>query len=116
MTHGTLAGILITDLIFRRPNPWEKLYDPSRKSPVMHELGEFFRHNVQVGAQYKDWITGGQVSDIEDIPLCQGAIIREGFSKIAAYKDENGKVHACSAVCPHLGGIVTWNELEKVIF
>src|SRR4029450_11764081 len=30
MTHGTIAGMLITDLVLDRPNPWAKLYDPSR--------------------------------------------------------------------------------------
>jgi glycine/D-amino acid oxidase-like deaminating enzyme len=28
MTHGTIAGILIRDLILNRPNPWTALYDP----------------------------------------------------------------------------------------
>ena len=31
ITHGTIAGMLLTDLILDRPNPWEKLYDPARK-------------------------------------------------------------------------------------
>ena len=31
MTHGTIAGILLTDLILGRENPWAPLYDPSRK-------------------------------------------------------------------------------------
>lgn len=30
MTHGTIAGILITDLILGRANPWESLYSPNR--------------------------------------------------------------------------------------
>ena len=30
MTHGTIAGMLLTDLILGRPNAWEKLYDPRR--------------------------------------------------------------------------------------
>ncbi|MGH7562796.1 MAG: NAD(P)/FAD-dependent oxidoreductase, partial [Gemmatimonadota bacterium] len=30
MTHGTIAALLITDLIMGRPNPWSRLYDPSR--------------------------------------------------------------------------------------
>jgi glycine/D-amino acid oxidase-like deaminating enzyme len=30
MTHGTIAGILLTDLIMGRENPWTALYDPSR--------------------------------------------------------------------------------------
>ena len=33
MTHGTIAGMLLTDLILGRPNPWEKLYDPSPHAP-----------------------------------------------------------------------------------
>jgi len=34
MTHGTIAGMLLTDLIVGRPNPWTAVYDPARK-PVM---------------------------------------------------------------------------------
>jgi hypothetical protein len=32
MTHGTIAGVLLTDLILGRSNEWETLYDPSRIS------------------------------------------------------------------------------------
>ena len=32
MTHGTIAGMLLSDLILRRDNPWTEAYDPSRKS------------------------------------------------------------------------------------
>ncbi|HJZ80250.1 MAG TPA: FAD-binding oxidoreductase, partial [Pyrinomonadaceae bacterium] len=28
MTHGTIAGLLLTDLIMDRKNPWTELYDP----------------------------------------------------------------------------------------
>jgi glycine/D-amino acid oxidase-like deaminating enzyme len=31
MTHGTVAGILLTDLILGKSNPWEGLYNPDRK-------------------------------------------------------------------------------------
>ncbi len=29
--HGTIAGILLADLILGKSNPWNALYDPSRK-------------------------------------------------------------------------------------
>ena len=32
MTHGTIAGLLLTDLILGRENEWTTLYDPSRKT------------------------------------------------------------------------------------
>src|SRR5690606_25853651 len=30
MTHGTIAGILLSDLILEKQNEWAWLYDPSR--------------------------------------------------------------------------------------
>ena len=40
-------------------------------------------------------------------------MIRRGFSKVAVYRDEAGKPHEMSAVCPQLGCIVHWNAVEK---
>ena len=33
--------------------------------------------------------------------------------KLAIYKDTKGKIRTFSAVCTHLGCVVSWNELEK---
>lgn len=111
MTHGTIAGILLTDLIRGCKNPWADLYDPAR---VRITAGmEFARENVNVGAQYTDWVTSGGVSSIDDIPPGQGAIIRRGLSKLAVYREKDGQVHQRSAVCPHLGCLVRWNETES---
>ena len=32
MTHGTIAGMLLTDLIQGSDNVWSTLYEPSRKT------------------------------------------------------------------------------------
>jgi len=29
------------------------------------------------------------------------------------YKDTDGKIYACSAVCPHMKGSLRWNQFEK---
>ena len=110
MTHGTIAGILITDLIAGRSNPWTEIYDPSRKT--LRAAGEFARENLNVAAWYTEWVTGGEVSSEEDIPPGKGAILRRGFSKVAVYRDPEGQVHTLSAACPHLGCIVHWNAVE----
>lgn len=70
------------------------------------------RESLNVAAQYADWVTKGDVESEEDIPNEQGAVLREGLSKIAAYRDANGSLHTCSAVCPHLNCIVAWNHSE----
>jgi glycine/D-amino acid oxidase-like deaminating enzyme/nitrite reductase/ring-hydroxylating ferredoxin subunit len=111
MTHGTLAGLLLTDLILGRDNPWAKLYDPSRKT--LRAAKEFLSENLNVAKQYTDWLTAGEASSVADIAAGAGAIIREGLSKVAVYRDDSGAAHRLSAVCPHLGCIVAWNSSEK---
>jgi glycine/D-amino acid oxidase-like deaminating enzyme/nitrite reductase/ring-hydroxylating ferredoxin subunit len=110
MTHGTIAGMLITDLILGRPNEWEGLYDPSRKS--LKSTGEYARENLNVAKQYTDFVTPGEVHSESEIQPGHGAILRHGLKKFAVYRDTHGALHRASAVCPHLGCIVHWNSLE----
>jgi glycine/D-amino acid oxidase-like deaminating enzyme/nitrite reductase/ring-hydroxylating ferredoxin subunit len=111
MTHGTLAALLITDLICGRENPWTKLYEPSRKT--LRAAGSYTSEAMNSFLQYGDWFTAGEVDSIDEIRPGSGATIRESLSKVAVYRDEEGECHALSAVCPHLGGIVHWNDSEK---
>jgi glycine/D-amino acid oxidase-like deaminating enzyme/nitrite reductase/ring-hydroxylating ferredoxin subunit len=111
MTHGTIAGILITDLIQGRPNAWEKLYDPSRK-PI-HALGEYASENVNAVKHFVEYLTPGEVDSETQIAQGAGAIVRDGLTKLAVYRGQGGEIHRLSAVCPHLGCIVHWNSLEK---
>jgi Rieske Fe-S protein len=107
MTHGTIAGILLTDLIAGRENPWTELYDPSRIRTGA--ASEFVKENLNVAWQYASWITSGDVASVDEITPNTGAVIREGLSKVAVFRDEAGQLHRRSAVCPHLGCIVSWN-------
>jgi glycine/D-amino acid oxidase-like deaminating enzyme/nitrite reductase/ring-hydroxylating ferredoxin subunit len=112
MTHGTIAGILITDLIAGRDCSWEKLYDPSRVT--IKSAKEFMKENINVAGQYVEgYLTGGDVDSRDEIPPDEGAVIRSGLSKIAVYRDKSGAFHERSAVCTHLGCIVAWNTLDK---
>ena len=111
MTHGTIAGMLITDLILGRSNEWETLYQPSRIS--LRAGVEFAKENLNVAAQYADLLTGSDVESVGDIAPGAGAVLRRGLSKVAAYRDEQGALHECSAICPHLGCVVAWNDAEK---
>jgi glycine/D-amino acid oxidase-like deaminating enzyme/nitrite reductase/ring-hydroxylating ferredoxin subunit len=111
MTHGTIAGMLLTDLIVGRENPWTELYDPSRKT--VGAVKDFAEENINVAAQYTDVLTGGDVDSVDEIAKGEGAVLRSGLSKIAVYRDEDGMIHRMSAACVHLGCIVTWNAAEK---
>lgn len=110
MTHGALGGMLIADLIADRSNPWEKLYDPSRKS--LRAAGTYAGENLNMAAQYADWLRAGDVESADEIPPGSGALVREGFKLLACYRDPAGVLHECSAACTHLGGVVQWNSGE----
>jgi glycine/D-amino acid oxidase-like deaminating enzyme/nitrite reductase/ring-hydroxylating ferredoxin subunit len=111
MTHGTIAGMLLTDMILGRQNPWEHLYDPSRKT--LAAAGPYVKENVNVAGQYLDWLTPGEVKSVDEIAPGTGAIVRRGLTKIAACRDDDGKLTELSAVCPHLGCVVHWNNAER---
>jgi glycine/D-amino acid oxidase-like deaminating enzyme/nitrite reductase/ring-hydroxylating ferredoxin subunit len=107
MTHGTIAGMLICDLIQGRPNRWASLYDPSRIRAGA--AAAFIKENLNVAAQYGSWLTPGEVASVDEITKNTGAVIREGATKTAVFRDEAGELHRHSAVCTHLGCIVGWN-------
>jgi Rieske Fe-S protein len=111
MTHGTIAGMLLTDLILGRDNPWAPLYEPSRKS--LRAAAEFARENLNVAAQFVDYVTPGDVGSLGDVRAGEGAIVRRGLKHVAAFRDSTGTLHQHSAVCTHLGCIVTWNATEN---
>jgi glycine/D-amino acid oxidase-like deaminating enzyme/nitrite reductase/ring-hydroxylating ferredoxin subunit len=113
MTHGTIAGMLITDLITGKHSPWKELYDPARITASRDSVLEFVKENLNVAAQYRDYITPGEVSSPDMIAPGEGAVMRRGRKKIAVYKDEAGSIHEMSAVCTHLYCIVDWNTAEK---
>jgi len=112
MTNGTIGAMVTTDAILGKPNPYSELYSPSRQT-ITHQFRETVMENIETQLQYLDWLKPADVKDIEDIKPGCGAILRSGLGKVAAYKDENGKVFTCTAVCPHLKAQVQWNDAEK---
>ena len=114
MTHGTIAGMLLSDLVLGQPNPWTSLYDPNRVSLRARPIEEFAKENADVALRYaKDYVTLGDVASEAEIPRGEGRILRLGLRKVAAYRDANGDVHMRSAACTHLKCIVQWNSAER---
>jgi Rieske Fe-S protein len=111
MSHGTIAGMLIADLLLGRETPWASVYDPGRIT--LRAAPEFLRENLNVAEQYVDWATPGEVDDVKDVPAGEGRIVRRGTHKLAAYRAPDGTLSVRSAVCTHLYCIVDWNAAER---
>lgn len=111
LTHGTLGARLVADLVAGRANDLAGVYSPSRWMPGAVQT--LFRENLNLAAQYADWLTGGDVKSAEHIPPGHGAIVRSGLTKLAVYRDDKGTVHTMNATCPHMGAVVRWNPGEQ---
>ncbi len=111
LTHGTIAGMLLTDLIQGRTNAWADLYDPARRN--LRAAKEYAAELAKSQKGYAPWVTPGEFSSVDEIPPGEGGVVRQGVHKIAAYRDPMAGVIRLSATCTHLGCIVEWNTGEK---
>lgn len=110
MTHGVVGAIVNSALILGRQCPWIDVYEPSRKTPA--GIGNFLKENVTAVKNFAEYLAPGELCALSDLKAGRGAIIRQGPSKIAAYRDENGKLYARSAACTHIGCHLHWNSFE----
>ena len=111
MTHGTIGGLLIADLIQGKENPWEKIYSPKRLP--LKVPGKYLKEMADMTAQYADYFTEADIHETDELRAGEGAILSKGLKRLAVYKNESHELFAFSAVCPHLGCVLQWNADEK---
>lgn len=76
MTHGTIGGMLVCDLILGKPNDLTDLYSPSRIS--MKTSKDFIHEVGNMTVQYADWISKGDVSDAKELKAGEGGSFLPG--------------------------------------
>jgi glycine/D-amino acid oxidase-like deaminating enzyme/nitrite reductase/ring-hydroxylating ferredoxin subunit len=111
ITHGVVGSLIVARMIVQGEDLWQDLYGPERKTASA--LGTFISENVTAIKNFAEYIAPGEVASFGDIDPGQGAIVRDGLKKVAAYRDDKGTLHACSAVCTHLGCHLHWNSFER---
>ncbi|HYD18058.1 MAG TPA: FAD-dependent oxidoreductase, partial [Patescibacteria group bacterium] len=112
MSYGVIAAGLIRDLIKGQDNPFEKIYDPDRK--MFGAIGDYVRENSNAFSHMiRDWVAPAEVDNEDQIGIDEGAILRRGMHKIAAYRDPTGVLHQRSASCTHYGCVLQWNGSER---
>jgi glycine/D-amino acid oxidase-like deaminating enzyme/nitrite reductase/ring-hydroxylating ferredoxin subunit len=111
ITHGVVAGLLLRDLIVGTENPWQEVYEPSRK-PVAGALN-YLRENMTALKNASEYLQPGEISTESELEPGSGAIMRAGVHRIAVCRDRSGKLHRHEAACTHLGCQVHWNSTEQ---
>jgi glycine/D-amino acid oxidase-like deaminating enzyme/nitrite reductase/ring-hydroxylating ferredoxin subunit len=113
MSNATAGAMLLTDMVLGRENPWQDVYDPARASLRTFVAG--LTRDTVVGV--KDLLGGfgpkESAPDASSVPAGEGAVVDQGAEKVAVYRDDEGGLHAVSAVCTHLQCIVRWNSADR---
>lgn len=112
LTNAVVASGLLTSLVQERDHPLADLLAPTRLT-LSASARRFVGHTFDVARHFIGDRLDPEHTAIEDIPRGQGAVLRVEGRMTAVHRDDAGAVTMRSAVCPHLGCIVRWNEPES---
>jgi hypothetical protein len=95
MTNGTLSGMLLSEMILGITNPWADLYNATRITPFVTPEG--IKQTISVGMHWVgDRFKGLSISELAEVEAGKGQLVTIDGKKIAAYRDEQGAIHAVS--------------------
>jgi Rieske Fe-S protein len=112
ITNGTVAGMILADLATGKENGWLDLFDATRVKPIAGGA-RFVKENAEVAAHLISGYLSRKLESFDELAPGEAAIIKIDGKNVGAFKDEQGRVHAVSAVCTHMGCIVGWNETDR---
>src|SRR5207253_9171952 len=101
-TLGTLAATMARDRFLGRKNPWFDLFAVDRKK-FHGGTWRYIKENLDYPFyMLRDRLARTEGDSVADLEIGQGKLLRLDGKKVAAYRDETGKVSLCSPVCTHL--------------
>ena len=111
--NGSAAAMLLRDSILGRENPWTELYDAAR-ADVVRSATTFIKENAKVAGH----LVGDRLANLvppgpDTIEPGDGGICRLDGDTVAAFRDDDGTLHAVSPACTHLGCLVRFNRAER---
>jgi len=112
MTNGTAAGMILSDMILGRSNPWVAAYDPLRFTPLT-SAKDFLAQNLNVAGQFITGKVARPHEGVAGLEPGEGGIVEVDREKVAAYRDSRGIVHRLDPTCMHMGCTVAWNDAER---
>ncbi|MFN8418360.1 MAG: FAD-dependent oxidoreductase [Anaerolineae bacterium] len=113
MTNGSAAGMILSDLILGKENPWAQVFNPVRFKPVASA-----KPLIAEGANVAKEIVGGLLPKpaaeaAQTLAVGEGMVVHHEGERVAISRDEQGRLHAVSAICTHMGCVVNWNNAER---
>ncbi len=111
MTHCSFAGLLISDLINKKENKWEEIYQPSRFT--LKVSGSVFKQVIYDFLSYfKQMPNFKGAEELASVKNGEGKIMGLLEETVGVYRDNEGKLHIVSAQCTHVKCTLGWNNDE----
>lgn len=111
LTLGTAAGELIASLIERGEHPLADTVSPSRMSAS--SLPTVISEQMPAAKNYLEHVLPAHEVDPGELTAGQGAVGNVDGEFVAICRDRQGQLHRHHPTCPHMGGVVHWNEAEQ---
>lgn len=113
ITLGTVAAMMAGDTFAGRSNPWRELFRVDRK-PALACVWDYLKENKDYPYyMVKQALARPQANSTRAVKRGEGRILLLEGEKVAAFRDEKGKLTLKSAICTHIGCVVRWNGAEK---
>jgi glycine/D-amino acid oxidase-like deaminating enzyme/nitrite reductase/ring-hydroxylating ferredoxin subunit len=113
MTNGTVAGMTLADEVLGNENVWTGVYRSKRWKPRASAL-RFTKENASVVKHFlADGVTAPERRPAREVAPGEATIVRLAGRKVGIFRDDDGELHAVSAICTHLACLVHWNAAER---
>ncbi|MGW0390696.1 FAD-dependent oxidoreductase [Streptomyces sp. NPDC003042] len=117
MSGGVMAGQLLCALLDGRAPEWAGLYDPRRLASALRAAPSFLKAQWETGKHFVGdrWDALKEAADqtVEGLLPGEAAVVHLQGRPCAVYRDDDGRLHAVSATCTHLGCLVAFNDAER---
>ncbi|GAA1814286.1 FAD-dependent oxidoreductase [Nesterenkonia flava] len=112
MTNGVAAGLALSSQILGGNMPWAQTL--AERSTGLTDVLTGVKDNLEVGAHLvSDWVKT-ELKALPDTAPAEGeGVVGRRNGKPVAVSTVEGTTCELSAVCPHMGGILTWNDAER---
>jgi glycine/D-amino acid oxidase-like deaminating enzyme/nitrite reductase/ring-hydroxylating ferredoxin subunit len=113
LAGGTLAALLLHDLLRGRDHPLAAACDPGRLQPLAAGP-RIAALNATIAARWlADRVRPAAAEALATVARGEGMIVDLDGRQRAVYRDPQGGLHVLSPVCTHLGCLVDWNGAER---
>jgi len=109
LTLGTAAATLIADGIEGKKIALEDAFSPNR----MALSKDWLLEQGTAAANLAERVWPASSVSVKDLDDGEGHVGKVDGQHVAVCRDVDGCIHTLDPICPHMGGVLHWNEAEQ---